>query len=125
MRRRFISILSTALASVIFAVAGGVRAADAPTAPSTAPAVRTVALLGDKTRTRLAERLTAAAERSTPGLRFVAGSGDGAAEHLKIAAQADLVLLTVNALDGPLPITREHALIVRQMRVPEVVIAFT
>jgi hypothetical protein len=120
MRRGLIATISAAFASVMLVG----RTANAAAAPATTQAVRTVALLGDATRLKLAERLTAAA-KSRPELRFVAAAGDGATEHLKLAAQADIMLLVVNSLDGPMPITREHALIARQMDVPEVVIAFT
>jgi translation elongation factor EF-Tu-like GTPase len=58
-------------------------------------------------------------------LRFLSSEDDSIATQAALAWDADLILLAVDATQGPLPVHREHALVSRQMAVPTVVIAFT
>ena len=41
------------------------------------------------------------------------------------AAQMDGAILVVSAADGPMPQTREHILLARQVEVPSIVVAST
>jgi elongation factor Tu len=41
---------------------------------------------------------------------------------INCAAQIDGAILVVSAADGPMPQTREHILLARQVRVPQIVV---
>lgn len=109
--------------------------------PAVLPAATyNVAILGDSTRIDLlttiaaahatpvntdGSRTTADLGRETAKLRFLSSREDTVATQAALAWEADLVLLAVDARQGPLPIHREHVLVTRQMAVPALVVAFT
>jgi translation elongation factor EF-Tu-like GTPase len=95
-----------------------------------------VAILGDVTRNDLLRNLANAhgvtvkasgvrkvAEAGS--LRFLSSDEDSISVQAALAWDADLILLAVDATQGPLPVHREHVLVSRQMAAPVVVIAFT
>jgi hypothetical protein len=99
-----------------------------------------IAVLGDSSRislmwtlarhygvspTRDSGVLTVEARDAGRTFRFSAAEGDDVRPHAALAARADLALLCIDGTVGPRPIAREHVLLSRQARVPEVVIAFT
>jgi hypothetical protein len=140
--RCIFSRLLAAILCVVYA-AGCTKEPDkqdiAPT-PRLAATSYNVALLGDTSRTNLLTRIASAFQSTTKttGKRMVAeirqgGSifrflsiADGSVvAQAGLAWEADLVLLAVDATQGPLPVHREHILLSRQMAVPNLVIAFT
>jgi translation elongation factor EF-Tu-like GTPase len=95
-----------------------------------------VAILGDATRndllTSIATAHSATIRISGPrkvveagSLRFLSSDEEQIATQAGLAWDADLILLAVDATQGPLPVHPEHVLVSRQMAVPTVVIAFT
>jgi translation elongation factor EF-Tu-like GTPase len=58
-------------------------------------------------------------------LRFLSSEEDGISVQAALAWDADVILLAVDATQGPLAVHREHVLVSRQMAAPVVVIAFT
>ncbi|MFI5381871.1 MAG: GTP-binding protein [Tepidisphaerales bacterium] len=121
---------------------GSGGAATRRAAPLKPPAqvVHTVALMGDSTRTDLLGSIASAfgvSSRSTGDqrcivmqrgnceYRLIAADDDRAPSQARVAFQADLAILAVDATQGPLPIHREHMLLARQMGVPELRVALT
>src|SRR6266704_1936739 len=51
------------------------------------------------------------------------GHADYVKNMITGAAQVDAAILVVSALDGPMPQTREHLLLARQLGVPQIVVA--
>jgi Elongation factor Tu GTP binding domain len=111
----------------------------APSAEQAATAFN-LAILGDATRIDLLTAIATAHEatvqisglrkvaeirREAALMRFLSSADDNIATQAALAWEADLLLLAVDATQGPLPVHREHALLSRQMAVPTVVIAFT
>ena len=69
---------------------------------------------------------TAHVEYETPGRHYAHVDCPGHADYVKNmitgAAQMDGAILVVNAADGPMPQTREHILLARQVGVPALVV---
>lgn len=108
----------------------------------TEPPARTfeIAVLGDITRLGLLkeiasghasgngevnETFVAEVRRGTAAFRFSCADTDNITDQARIVAGADIVLLTVDASVGPLPIHREHVLLARHMHVTDVAIILT
>src|SRR5215470_3961929 len=70
---------------------------------------------------------TAHVEYSTPNRHYAHVDCPGHADYVKNmitgAAQMDGAILVVSAVDGPMPQTREHVLLARQVDVPYLVVA--
>ena len=70
---------------------------------------------------------TAHVEYSTPNRHYAHVDCPGHADYIKNmitgAAQMDGAILVVSAADGPMPQTREHILLARQVNVPAIVVA--
>src|SRR4026208_493415 len=70
---------------------------------------------------------TSHVESSTPNRHYAHVDCPGHADYVKNmitgAAQMDGAILVVSAVDGPMPQTREHILLARQVNVPSVVVA--
>jgi len=49
---------------------------------------------------------------------------DSVEEHARLAARTDMAVQIVDAAWGPLPVNREHVLIIRQMEIPEPAIIY-
>src|SRR6266481_5189479 len=66
-------------------------------------------------------------EYSTPNRHYAHVDMPGHADYIKNmitgAAQVDGAILVVSAADGPMPQTREHVLLARQVGVPYIVVA--
>src|SRR3954454_383351 len=66
-------------------------------------------------------------EYETPNRHYAHGDMPGHADYIKNmitgAAQIDGAILVVAATDGPMPQTREHVLLARQVGVPSIVVA--
>lgn len=99
-----------------------------------------VALLGDQTRNKMLGAIGAAvnakveSSENVQSIQFLSGNkniqidtatDENLVHHAKIASQADIVLLADNAADGPMPIHREHVILIRQMNVPQAMMLFT
>jgi translation elongation factor EF-Tu-like GTPase len=99
-----------------------------------------VALLGDKTRSdlltsiasayqstikRTGNRMLVEVRQGDSAFRLLSIAEDSVVAQAGLAWEADLVLLAVDATQGPLAVHREHILLSRQMAVPNLVIAFT
>src|SRR5512134_3354093 len=69
---------------------------------------------------------TAHVEYSTPNRHYAHVDCPGHADYVKNmitgAAQMDGAILVVSAADGPMPQTREHVLLARQVNVPHIVV---
>src|SRR5512140_3548844 len=69
---------------------------------------------------------TAHVEYQTPARHYAHVDCPGHADYIKNmitgAAQMDGAILVVSAVDGPMPQTREHILLARQVNVPQVVV---
>ena len=69
------------------------------------------------------------AEYQTPNRHYAHVDMPGHADYIKNmitgAAQIDGAILVVSAADGPMPQTREHVLLARQVGVPSIVVALT
>ena len=69
---------------------------------------------------------TAHVEYETPNRHYAHVDCPGHADYIKNmitgAAQMDGAILVVNAADGPMPQTREHVLLARQVNVPSIVV---
>src|SRR5438132_12578874 len=65
-------------------------------------------------------------EYETPNRHYAHGDCPGHADYVKSmitgAAQMDGAILVVSAVDGPMPQTREHILLARQLNVPAIVV---
>ena len=70
---------------------------------------------------------TAHVEYETPNRHYAHVDCPGHADYIKNmitgAAQMDGAILVVSAADGPMPQTREHILLARQVEVPAMVVA--
>ena len=70
---------------------------------------------------------TSHVEYSTPNRHYAHVDCPGHADYIKNmitgAAQMDGAILVVSATDGPMPQTREHVLLARQVNVPYLVVA--
>lgn len=104
------------------------------------PVSITVALLGDRSRVDLlksiastlgvdcktvGESVAADVNQGERAFRFRATRDETTVAQARLAWEADLVLLAVDAADGPMPVHREHSILARQMAVPDVAVAFT
>ena len=69
---------------------------------------------------------TAHVEYETPNRHYAHVDCPGHADYIKNmitgAAQMDGAILVVSAADGPMPQTREHVLLARQVNVPSIVV---
>ena len=95
--------------------------------PGSAAKTYNVALLGDKTRTKLFNEIASAFE-STPNaigdrltaeirdgdltFRLVCSTSESVKEQAGVAWEADLALLAVDSTQGPLPVSREHIVVI-------------
>jgi elongation factor Tu len=81
---------------------------------------------GRRDATKILTIATSHVEYSTPARHYAHVDCPGHADYVKNmitgAAQMDGAILVVSAVDGPMPQTREHILLARQVNVPAVVV---
>jgi elongation factor Tu len=81
---------------------------------------------GRRDPTKILTIATSHVEYSTPNRHYAHVDCPGHADYVKNmitgAAQMDGAILVVSAVDGPMPQTREHILLARQVNVPSVVV---
>ncbi|HEX7025006.1 MAG TPA: elongation factor Tu [Gemmatimonadales bacterium] len=81
---------------------------------------------GRRDATKILTIATSHVEYSTPNRHYAHVDCPGHADYVKNmitgAAQMDGAILVVSAVDGPMPQTREHILLARQVNVPSVVV---
>jgi elongation factor Tu len=82
---------------------------------------------GRRDATKILTIATSHVEYSTPNRHYAHVDCPGHADYIKNmitgAAQMDGGILVVSAVDGPMPQTREHVLLARQVNVPYLVVA--
>src|ERR1043166_233783 len=82
---------------------------------------------GRRDPTKILTIATSHVEYSTPNRHYAHVDCPGHADYVKNmitgAAQMDGAILVVSAVDGPMPQTREHVLLARQVNVPYLVVA--
>jgi elongation factor Tu len=82
---------------------------------------------GRRDETKILTIATAHVEYSSPKRHYAHVDCPGHADYIKNmitgAAQMDAAILVVSATDGPMPQTREHVLLARQVNVPYLVVA--
>ena len=82
---------------------------------------------GRRDATKILTIATSHVEYSTPNRHYAHVDCPGHADYIKNmitgAAQVDGAILVVSAADGPMPQTREHVLLARQVGVPYIVVA--
>ena len=82
---------------------------------------------GGGTTTKILTIATSHVEYATPNRHYAHVDCPGHADYIKNmitgAAQMDGAILVVSAVDGPMPQTREHVLLARQVDVPCLVVA--
>jgi elongation factor Tu len=82
---------------------------------------------GRRDATKILTIATSHVEYSTPNRHYAHVDCPGHADYIKNmitgAAQMDGAILVVSAVDGPMPQTREHVLLARQVDVPYLVVA--
>ena len=82
---------------------------------------------GRRDATKILTIATSHVEYSTPNRHYAHVDCPGHADYIKNmitgAAQMDGAILVVSAVDGPMPQTREHVLLARQVDVPCLVVA--
>jgi elongation factor Tu len=82
---------------------------------------------GRRDATKILTIATSHVEYSTPNRHYAHVDCPGHADYIKNmitgAAQMDGAILVVSAVDGPMPQTREHILLARQVNVPYLVVA--
>src|SRR5215510_3880472 len=82
---------------------------------------------GRRDDTKILTIATSHVEYSTPKRHYAHVDCPGHADYIKNmitgAAQMDGAILVVSAADGPMPQTREHVLLARQVNVPYIVVA--
>jgi len=81
---------------------------------------------GRRDATKILTIATSHVEYSTPARHYAHVDCPGHADYVKNmitgAAQMDGAILVVSAVDGPMPQTREHILLARQVNVPYIVV---
>src|SRR5882762_7514378 len=81
---------------------------------------------GRRDATKILTIATSHVEYSTPNRHYAHVDCPGHADYIKNmitgAAQMDGAILVVSAVDGPMPQTREHILLARQVNVPAIVV---
>src|SRR5574337_1462260 len=81
---------------------------------------------GRRDATKILTIATSHVEYSTPNRHYAHVDCPGPADYVKNmitgAAQMDGAILVVSAVDGPMPQTREHILLARQVNVPAIVV---
>src|SRR6266508_1369488 len=81
---------------------------------------------GRRDATKILTIATSHVEYSTPERHYAHVDCPGHADYVKNmitgAAQMDGAILVVSAVDGPMPQTREHILLARQVNVPAIVV---
>jgi elongation factor Tu len=82
---------------------------------------------GRRDATKILTIATSHVEYSTPNRHYAHVDCPGHADYIKNmitgAAQMDGAILVVSAVDGPMPQTREHVLLAKQVNVPHMVVA--
>src|SRR3954466_12935010 len=82
---------------------------------------------GRRDETKILTIATSHVEYGTPNRHYAHVDCPGHADYIKNmitgAAQIDGAILVVSAADGPMPQTREHVLLARQVNVPYIVVA--
>src|SRR4026209_266601 len=82
---------------------------------------------GRRDATKILTIATSHVEYSTPNRHYAHVDCPGHADYVKNmitgAAQMDGAILVVSAVDGPMPQTREHVLLAKQVNVPYMVVA--
>src|SRR5437588_2641134 len=82
---------------------------------------------GRRDATKILTIATSHVEYATPNRHYAHVDCPGHADYVKNmitgAAQMDGAILVVSAVDGPMPQTREHVLLARQVNVPYLVVA--
>src|SRR3989442_13201241 len=81
---------------------------------------------GRRDATKILTIATSHVEYATPNRHYAHVDSQGHADYVKNmitgAAQMDGAILVVSAVDGPMPQTREHILLARQVKVPSIVV---
>ena len=81
---------------------------------------------GRRDATKILTIATSHVEYETPNRHYAHVDCPGHADYVKNmitgAAQMDGAILVVSAVDGPMPQTREHILLARQVNVPSIVV---
>src|ERR671910_558205 len=81
---------------------------------------------GRRDATKILTIATSHVEYATPNRHYAHVDCPGHADYIKNmitgAAQMDGAILVVSAVDGPMPQTREHVLLARQVNVPQIVV---
>src|SRR5579862_647853 len=81
---------------------------------------------GRRDETKILTIATSHVEYGTPNRHYAHVDCPGHADYIKNmitgAAQMDGAILVVSAVDGPMPQTREHILLARQVNVPQIVV---
>src|SRR3954451_327359 len=81
---------------------------------------------GRRDATKILTIATSHVEYETPNRHYAHVDSSGHADYVKNmitgAAQMDGAILVVSAVDGPMPQTREHILLARQVNVPRIVV---
>src|SRR5574338_84281 len=81
---------------------------------------------GRRDETKILTIATSHVEYSTPNRHYAHVDCPGHADYIKNmitgAAQMDGAILVVSAVDGPMPQTREHILLAKQVNVPRIVV---
>src|SRR5213082_1115235 len=81
---------------------------------------------GRRDATKILTIATSHVEYATPNRHYAHVDCPGHADYIKNmitgAAQMDGAILVVSAVDGPMPQTREHVLLARQVNVPAIVV---
>src|SRR3954466_7595485 len=82
---------------------------------------------GRRDETKILTIATSHVEYATPNRHYAHVDCPGHADYIKNmitgAAQMDGAILVVSAVDGPMPQTREHVLLAKQVNVPYIVVA--
>jgi elongation factor Tu len=81
---------------------------------------------GRRDATKILTIATSHVEYETPNCHYAHVDCPGHADYVKNmitgSAQMDVAILVVSAVDGPMPQTREHILLARQVNVPQIVV---
>src|SRR6204780_3735968 len=81
---------------------------------------------GRRDETKILTIATSHVEYGTPNRHYAHVDCPGHADYIKNmitgAAQMDGAILVVSAVDGPMPQTREHVLLARQVNVPQLIV---
>lgn len=86
--------------------------------------VREIASEHNVKPTRSGDVLSVCVANGENTIQFSTAVSDNAIEHGRLAAETDVALLVVDMAEGPIPIYREHALLLRSTDVPHIKLVF-